>query len=188
MQLVFVGPPGAGKGTQSEWLSSFLAIPHLSTGDMLRAAVEQKSDIGKSAQDFIQDGKLVLDDIVMELVDARLDEEDCKNGFLLDGFPRTLEQAKMLDQLLSRRGMPLSLVLELTVDENQLLQRLVDRGRGDDSPETIQNRFHVYRNQTEPLLQYYGEKDLIKSIDGSGSREEVREHIRVAVRQENLEA
>ena len=181
MQLVFVGPPGAGKGTQSEWLSSLLTIPHLSTGDMLRAAVEQKSDIGKSAENFIQGGKLVPDDMVMELVDSRLDAEDCKNGFLLDGFPRTLEQAKMLDQLLSRRGTPLNLVLELTAGENQLLQRLVDRGRGDDSPEIIRNRFQVYRIQTEPLLQYYSENNILKSIDGSGSREEVREHIRLAV-------
>lgn len=188
MQLVFVGPPGAGKGTQSEWLSSFLAIPHLSTGDMLRAAVEQKSDIGKSAQEFIQAGKLVPDDIVIELVDSRLNEQDCKNGFLLDGFPRTLDQAKKLDQVLAHRGMPLNLVLELTADENQLLQRLVDRGRGDDSPEIIRNRFQVYRNQTEPLLQYYGKKQILKSIDGSGSREEVREHIRLAVIQEDTRA
>lgn len=96
MQLVFVGPPGAGKGTQSEWLSNFLTIPHLSTGDMLRAAVEQKSDIGKSAQDFIQGGKLVSDDIVMELVDSRLDAEDCNNGFLLDGFHALSSRQKCL--------------------------------------------------------------------------------------------
>jgi adenylate kinase len=188
MQLAFVGPPGAGKGTQSGWLVDFLSIPHLSTGDMLREAVNRGSTIGKSAQEFIEGGKLVPDILVMELVDRRLDESDCKNGFLLDGFPRTLEQAKMLDRLLQCRGTPLNFVLELTVDEDQLMKRLMGRGRNDDAPDIIRRRLQIYREQTEPMLSYYQNSHLLKSICGLGSPKEVSERIRMAIGQENAKS
>ena len=129
MRLVLVGPPGAGKGTQSEWLADFLSIPHLSTGDMLRSAVGDGTELGKLASDRLEQGELVPDQLVVDLVDERLNQTDCENGFLLDGFPRTVEQAKMLNELLDRRKVKLDMVLEIMVDENVLTQRLLNRGR-----------------------------------------------------------
>jgi adenylate kinase len=188
MQLVLIGPPGAGKGTQSEWLVHYFSIPHLSTGDMLREAVQEGSDLGKSAQRYIDDGKLVPDQLVVELVDNRLDGGDCNQGFLLDGFPRTLEQAEMLDKSLSKRGTGLDLVLEIVLDQDVLVERLVGRGRSDDTLDVMQNRFIVYREQTPLMLKYYRKQNILKSINGDGTREEVCQRIRIAVSGDEIES
>jgi adenylate kinase len=178
MRLVLVGPPGAGKGTQSEWLADFLSIPHLSTGDMLREAVRQGTGLGKLAAERIEQGELVSDQLVVDLVDERLGKMDCKDGFLLDGFPRTVEQAKMLDALLDRRKVKLDLILEITLEEEVLTQRLLNRGRGDDTADTIKNRFAVYQTETTALLDFYRDHKILTSIDGDGTREEIADRIR----------
>lgn len=188
MQLVLVGPPGAGKGTQSEWLVDYFSIPHLSTGDMLRNAVQQGTELGQLAQCYIDDGKLVPDELVLELVANRFDGDDCSRGFLLDGFPRTLAQAKMLDELLSKRGTVLDLVLEIVLNQDVLVERLVGRGRSDDTLAVMQNRFIVYREQTEPVLEYYRKQNILKSVNGDGTREEVRQRIRMAVSGDEIES
>ena len=181
MRLVLVGPPGAGKGTQSEWLADFLSIPHLSTGDMLREAVRQGTDLGKLAAERIEQGELVSDQLVVDLVDERLGKTDCKDGFLLDGFPRTVDQAKMLDDLLDRRKVKLDLVLEITLEEEVLTQRLLNRGRSDDTADTIKNRFVVYQAETLPLLDFYRDHEILTSIDGDGTREEIADCIRKVI-------
>ena len=178
MRVVLAGPPGAGKGTQSEWLADFLSVAHLSTGDMLREAVSQGTELGKLAGEKLDLGELAPDHLVVELVAERIDASDCKNGFLLDGFPRTLEQAKMLDDLLDQRKVKLDIVLELAVDEDILTERLLDRGRGDDTIETIKNRFSVYQAKTMPLLDFYREQNILRSISGDGTREEITNRIR----------
>ena len=181
MRLVLVGPPGAGKGTQSEWLAEFLSIPHLSTGDMLRSAVDEGTELGKLASEQLDRGELVPDQLVVDLVDERLNQTDCEGGFLLDGFPRTVEQAKMLNDLLDRRKVKLDMVFEIMVDEDVLTRRLLNRGRGDDTAETIKNRFAVYQTETMPLLKFYREHQILISIDGDGKRDEIANRIRNAI-------
>ena len=178
MRLVLVGPPGAGKGTQSQWLANFLSVPHLSTGDMLREAVSQGTDLGEMAQEHIAQGRLVPDQLVAELVDERLHNEDCASGFLLDGFPRTVQQAQMLKDLLTGRDVALDLVLEIALGEEVLAERLLKRGRSDDTVEVVQNRFAVYQVETVPLLDFYRDQGILRSIDGDGTREEVTKRIR----------
>lgn len=181
MQLVFMGPPGAGKGTQAEWLADLLSVPHLSTGEMLRAAIEQQTEIGETAAGYLAAGKLVPDELIIGAVEIRLAQSDCANGFVLDGFPRTLPQATALDEMLDEKGAPLDLVLNLDVDEELLVQRLVARGRSDDKPDVIRQRFEVYRDQSEPLLEYYRKKAILKAIEGDGTREDVRQRIQETV-------
>ena len=183
MRLVFIGPPGAGKGTQSEWLVEHLTIPHLSTGDMLRAAIKDETEIGQAAQRYVSAGQLVPDEVVIAIVGQRLEADDCQQGCLFDGFPRTRGQAEALDGLLTERGTPLDLVLELEVGEELLIDRLVARGRPDDQPDVIRQRFKVYQEQTAPLLDYYRQKGLLKTIDGSGTPAEVTERIKAVVDQ-----
>jgi len=167
MRIVFVGPPGAGKGTQSKWLLGYLGIPHLSTGDMLREAYTNGTRLGKLAQQYISKGQLVPDAIVLEIVGERLEKPDCDNGALFDGFPRTAGQAAALDEFLLDRGKPLDAVLEMLVDEEQLIKRLSGRGREDDVPEIIQQRFRIYRKKTEPILEYYRERGILYTIDAN---------------------
>ncbi|MBC7855754.1 MAG: adenylate kinase [Pirellulaceae bacterium] len=182
MFLVFIGPPGAGKGTQSKRLLEYLRIPHFSTGEMLRAAKHQDSDLGRLAAQYMDGGSLVPDDVVMGMVLERLKEPDCAGGCLFDGFPRTLQQARALDAALKARGTPLDAVIELKGDEKELISRMHKRAvaeqRVDDNPAVIAQRMDVYTRQTSPLLGYYEKQGLLHSVDAMGSPDEVFSQIK----------
>jgi adenylate kinase len=173
MRLVFIGPPGAGKGTQAERIIKRYKPAHLSTGDMLRAARDAKTEIGIKADKYMSSGALVPDDIIIDIISERLKQADCEKGYLLDGFPRTIAQAEALDVMLAKKGTPLDVVLELKVPEEELFKRLAGRGRADDTPDVIRQRLVAYSKQTEPLLAYYAKQGLLKSIDGLGTVEEI---------------
>jgi len=173
MRLVFIGPPGAGKGTQAERLIETYGIAHLSTGDMLRAARDAGTEVGQEAEKYMSAGELVPDDTIIRIIKERLEEPDCRKGYLLDGFPRTIAQAEALDGMLAKKGTPLDVVLELDVPEEELFKRLAGRARKDDTPEVIRQRLVAYREQTQPLLDYYREKGLLKSINGLGTIDEI---------------
>ena len=173
MRLVFIGPPGAGKGTQAARLIEKYKLAHLSTGDMLRAARDAKTPVGLDADKYMSAGMLVPDHVIMDIIAERLKQPDCKQGYLLDGFPRTIAQAEALDAMLAKKSTPLDAVLEIKVPEDELFKRLAGRGRADDTPEVIHQRLAAYRKQTEPLLAYYAKRGLLKSIDGLGSVDEI---------------
>jgi adenylate kinase len=185
MLIVFIGPPGAGKGTQSKRLIDYLGVPHLSTGDLLRRAHDENSPLGVMADSYMKQGRLVPDPLVMSIVGERLDKPDCAKGCLFDGFPRTIGQAESLDIHLRDRGTPLDAVLELKVDEDALVRRMIERAkiehRPDDTPETIANRMQVYRLQTMPLLAYYAQRGLLDTIDGNGTPDAVFARIKSVV-------
>lgn len=166
MLIVFIGPPGAGKGTQSERLVRDLNLPHLSTGEMLRDAMQNETPLGCEVSEYMQSGQLVPDDLVVNIVKQRLEESDCRDGCLLDGFPRTLYQAEQLQDFLTARGTPLDVALSLTVDRRELVRRLLGRQRNDDAPETIAQRLAVFQAETAPVLDYYRERDLLLTING----------------------
>jgi len=179
MNIIMLGPPGAGKGTQSSTLAKCLGIAHISTGEILRAAVAQATPLGVKAKAFMDAGNLVPDDLIVELIDERLKSSDCNPGFLLDGFPRTLDQAKALTELLARLGRRLDRVVELTVPESVLIERVAGRaqagsGRSDDTAEIIVNRLKVYHQQTKPVTDYYRQLGQVLEVDGVGSVEEVQ--------------
>ena len=184
-RIVLLGAPGAGKGTQAARLVKWLGVPHVSTGDMLRAAVAAGTELGKQAKAVMESGALVGDDIVIGLAGERLRESDAAAGFVLDGFPRTEAQAEALDALLRQLETPLDCCLEIAVDTEAVVQRLISRaeieGRSDDNEETIRNRMRVYREQTEPLLDYYRQRAVLAEVNGRGSVEEVAERIQEAL-------
>jgi len=181
MRIIFIGPPGVGKGTQSQRLLKHFGIPHVSTGDLLREAIAEKTRLGRLAQRYMTRGQLVPDPIVLQIVGARLEEGDCQNGCLFDGFPRTLGQAQALDEFLAEMGAPLNAVIELKVDEDEVVRRLAQRQRGDDTPEIIRRRMHSYWEQTAPLLDYYQRRNILYSIDGVGTPDEVFGRIKAAL-------
>jgi adenylate kinase len=176
MRLILLGPPGAGKGTQSQRLTEKFGIVQLSTGEMLRAAVKAGTTLGRQVKDIIARGELVPDDIVVKIIADRIDQPDAKNGFVLDGFPRTVAQAEALDRLLEAKGTQLDGVVELKVDEDSLLRRIETRvaeskARGealrpDDNPDVLVQRLKAYRAQTAPLVAYYRAKNMLKTVDG----------------------
>jgi adenylate kinase len=176
MRLILLGPPGAGKGTQAQRLVDTYKIVQLSTGDMLRAAVKAQTPIGLKAKDIMARGELVPDDVVVAIIAERIEQPDAKNGFILDGFPRTVPQAQALDRILREKGLALDAVVELKVDEGILLRRvekrvaeMTARGemvRADDNPEALKKRLDAYRAQTAPLTDYYAGKGLLRSVDG----------------------
>jgi adenylate kinase len=183
MRIVFIGPPGAGKGTQAARLVASYGVAHLSTGDMLRAARDARTEIGRKADRYMSAGDLVPDDIIMAIVAERLSQPDCRHGYLLDGFPRTIAQAQALDAMLAQQGTPLDVVLELQVPQPELFRRLAGRGRADDTPEVIRQRLVAYRRQTEPLLEYYAGRGLLKSIDGLGTVDEIFDRAKIVLDQ-----
>ncbi len=174
MRIVLIGPPGAGKGTQSALLAEQLQIPHLSTGEILRAECAQKTDVGLRATEFMQQGKLVPNGMVQEILFRQLSQPECQPGYILDGFPRTVPQAEEFDTWLEQRGRTLSLVLEFRVTDEVLFERLADRGRADDDDEIIRERMRQYHKLTRPLLDYYQDHGVLHVIrGGKGSAEEV---------------
>lgn len=177
MRIILFGPPGCGKGTQATFISEDLSIPHLSTGDMLRSAVGSKSEIGLKAKEIMEKGGLVSDEIVLSIVQERVSNSDSKKGFILDGFPRTVNQAERLDLLLSK-SQKIDCVLRIKVDEEEIIKRLIDRGRNDDKPEIIKNRFKAYNSQTQPLIPFYETRGILFNIDGMQEIEEVSVEIK----------
>ncbi len=184
-RIVLLGPPGAGKGTQAATMVAWLGVPHVSTGDMLRAAVKAGTPVGLKAKAVMDSGELVGDEIVIGIAGERLSEDDAKEGFLLDGFPRTSAQATALEGLLSKLDNTLDVCLALTVDNDAVVSRLLKRaeieGRADDNEETIRERMRVYDNETAPLLKFYRDRDLLIEVSGMGTIEEVGERIRAAL-------
>jgi len=188
MRVIFLGAPGAGKGTQAVRLAERLRIPHLSTGDMLRAAVAAKTPIGNKAKEVIDRGDLVSDDIVLGIIADRCEEADAQAGFILDGFPRTVAQAEGLDSLLKNKNMKLDAVIEFQVDESKLVGRIVKRAeemasrgeqvRKDDNPEVFKTRLDAYRVQTAPLSAHYAEKGMLRTVDGMQPIDQVTEAVR----------
>ena len=178
-RLLFVGPPGAGKGTQAERLAASHGLLHLSTGDLLRAEVKAGSDLGKEAEAVMNRGELVSDELALAIVRSRL--QNHSGGWLLDGFPRNLAQAEALDALLSELNQPLQSVLLMELDDEELVQRLLARGRADDNEEVIRHRLSVYREQTAPLINHYEQRGQLKRVLSTGTIEAVAEQINAAL-------
>jgi adenylate kinase len=219
LNLIFLGPPGAGKGTQAERLIGDFDLPYYATGIILRSAIEAETELGREAKGYVDKGELVPDELICRVIEERLDSGEADDGFLLDGFPRTIGQAEMLEQALDNRGRSLTSVLLIDVPDDEVLRRLSGRRtcvqnghvyhlefdppksegicdqdgsrlvqRDDDRPETIRNRLAVYHEQTEPLIEWYEEKGLLRHFDGTRTPDEVHARIRATLATLRLEA
>lgn len=189
MNIILLGPPGAGKGTQAKILQETHGIVQLSTGDMLRAAVASGSELGQQAQTVMDAGHLMPDVIMIQIISERIDQSDCVNGFILDGFPRTTAQAEALENMLAEKGLALDFVIEIAVDDEILVDRINGRvaqmpeaeRRSDDNAETLRKRLGVYHEQTAPILPFYQDRDMLKQVDGMQSIEQVTQQIEQVV-------
>jgi adenylate kinase len=180
MRLVLVGPPGAGKGTQAVRLAERLDVPHISTGDLFRANLQQETELGIEAKRYMDAGELVPDSVTVAMVRDRLAADDVAKGFILDGFPRTVSQAGSLSEILAGRSEDLDAIVEMQVPEDLLVERLLARGRADDTEDVIRRRQQVYRDETEPLLDHY--RDRLVTVDAVGSIEEITDRVADALR------
>lgn len=185
MRIVLLGPPGSGKGTQANFLKERLNVVHISTGELLRAAVAAGTELGLKARAAIEAGELVSDDLMLGLIEEKLGQPEAARGFILDGYPRNPAQANALDVVLQRLDKPLDKVLELVVDEEHLVARLAGRaleeGRTDDSEEVVRNRMAVYREQTAPVSSHYAGQGLLAQVDGMGEIEEITQRLMAAL-------
>jgi adenylate kinase len=181
MRLVLLGAPGSGKGTQAKLLKQEYNIPHISTGDLLRAAVAAKTDLGLAAKEVMDAGKLVSDEIVLGMLKERLAQEDAKTGFILDGFPRNLVQADMLDKLLEEINMPAQHAILISVDPEEVVGRIAKRaeleGRADDTEAVVRDRIKIYNNQTAPVIDHYKNHEVLSEVLGTGSIDDVQHRI-----------
>ncbi len=207
MRLILLGAPGAGKGTQAKKITAKFGITHISTGDILRAEISNKTELGNKAQEFVSSGKLVPDDLIMAMIKDRFKAGDLEKGFLMDGFPRTIEQAEKFDSILEELKLKLDRVINIVLDKNEIIKRITNRivcnsckkvfkladfsdkelkcdscnsvlsKRADDSEVVIVKRLEVYEMQTKPLIEYYSRKNLLANVDGQGTEEEIFERI-----------
>ena len=204
MKIIMLGAPGAGKGTQAKQIAGKYGIPHISTGDIFRANIKNGTELGKKAKEYMDQGQLVPDELTCDLVMDRIAEDDCKNGFVLDGFPRTIPQAEALDAALTKTGQAMDYAIDVDVPDENIVNRMSGRRaclkcgatyhivsippkqegicdtcgaelviRDDDKPETVQKRLDVYHEQTQPLIDFYSKKGILKSVDGTKSMDEV---------------
>ncbi len=172
-RLIFLGPPGAGKGTQAQTLATYLNIPHISTGEILRQAMKEQTPLGIKAQNYVNSGELVPDQLVQDLVQERLNQSDAQSGWILDGFPRKVTQAAFLEELLQKSHQSGERVVNLDAPDEVVVARLLARGRKDDSEEVIRRRLEVYRAETAPLIDYYRDRQRLLNVNGNQSQEEV---------------
>ncbi|MBE9158788.1 adenylate kinase [Nodosilinea sp. LEGE 06152] len=172
-RLIFLGPPGAGKGTQAALLAKDCEVPHISTGDILRSAVTAGSELGQKADHYMSAGELVPDELILDLIEERLGQDDAQKGWLLDGFPRNVPQAEFLQKLLEQIEQPTDFVINLDVADDVIVARLLQRGRKDDEESVILNRLEVYRQQTEPLIEFYRNRQQLVSVDGNQTMDAV---------------
>ena len=187
MRILLLGPQGSGKGTQAERISRTYGIPHIATGDMLRAAMAAGTELGRKVKPIYDAGELVPDDLMIDLIRERLSQPDAEDGFVLDGFPRTLEQAEALDDMLLELGSPLAVVFDLQIDEPTTVQRLLDRaskeGRSDDTPEAIAKRLQLFRDATLPVIEHYRAQGKVVGVHAGGTVNQVFNEIQEALEQ-----
>ena len=187
LNIVIFGAPGSGKGTQSELIIKEYGLDHISTGDVLRSEMKNETELGKIAKDYIEKGQLVPDELIVDMLAKVLDSKVNSKGVIFDGFPRTIPQAKALKEMLNKRGTDVSVMLNLQVDEDELIKRLLERGkvsgRSDDNLETIKSRLDVYHKQTAPLIEYYKNKGLLQEVDGAQPLDTVLSSIMSALEQ-----
>jgi adenylate kinase len=185
MRIIFLGPPGSGKGTQAKLLAERLGVPAISTGEILREAVREGTALGLKARAIMESGDLVPDDLMIALIQGRLAAPDASRGFILDGFPRTVQQAQSLEKLLAGNGINLSTVVNLSVPEAVLVDRThgraMEEGRADDRPETVRERLRVYREKTEPLAGFYRGRGMLADVDGTGEITDISDRIDRAI-------
>lgn len=179
MKLLFIGPPGAGKGTQADRVAERLGIPHVSTGDMFREHVSRGTELGEKVEKIMAAGDYVPDEITVQMLEERISRPDASEGFILDGFPRTPGQVDSLDGLIGEDG--LDKVVVFRVDRDELTERMLERGRADDTAETIKNRFNIYVEQTKPILDIYEERGITVEVDGIGEMDEVTDRVMEAI-------
>lgn len=180
MRIIIFGPPGAGKGTQAKRISNEYNIPHLSTGEIFRSAIKNETPLGKEVKSILDAGDLVPDEKVVALVEEELKDDKYEEGYILDGFPRTVPQAEAFDSILDKKGKTLDAFLQLEVPEEELIERIMSRGEGrsDDTPEKVKNRLDVYKKETQPVLNYYKKQGVVKEVDGVGSIDEIFNRIK----------